>query len=281
MTEPTPKIVRPDQILRKAQSAVLTNQLAGAIQRRITPPGTPAAKVRLGYVQAFDPLTWTCTALIGDLLTSIPNIAVLGHLYPPIESAAMFLQTGGDSTTEYILIGTMSKDSGTPTYGQTFRIRKTADQGVLNSSASQFDADLKFTAQAGRCYLVEVLAIVSKTGTEIASDFKLGLSMPAGASWSGGGLGPISSLAGGTAQESTGAGANWRAFSNTTGFLVYGADINNQAISVQFHGSVKMGATPGLVQVFWGQNVAGGGGITTTVKEGSYLKADMTTEYVL
>src|SRR5690349_10200021 len=129
MTEP--QIVHPADILQKAQSAQAVNRLADTIGRQIDPGGTPYAKMRLGYVTAFDPATWTCTAVIGDLLTPITGIAVLAEVMPAVQGAAMFAQTGGKSTTQYILIGSLPKDSGTPTYGKTWRIRKPAEQSVL------------------------------------------------------------------------------------------------------------------------------------------------------
>jgi len=287
MTEP--QLVDPARILAQARANIAASGLADAIQRQVSPPGTPPAKMRLGYVQSFDPTTWTCTAFIGDLLTPIPNIPVLGNVLPASESSAIFLQTGGESTTQYVLVGTMSKDAGTPTYGQTWRIRKTADQIVTNSSTAVPDTALAFTGQAGRVYIYDALLIVTQNGTTNAADLKAGWSLPAGATWSGGAIGPISSLAGsGLAGESTGAGANWRAYSGATGTLPYGTDPflsgshpeDNYAIHVRLEGTIEMGSTSGLCSVAWAQQTAQAS-INTTVKKGSFLKVDMTSEYTL
>lgn len=286
MTEP--QEVRPTDILQKAQTSQAVSRLADVIGRQIDPGGTPYAKMRLGYVTAFDPVTWTCTALIGDLLTPISGIAVLGNVLPPIEAAALFAQTGGKSTTEYTLIGSLAKDAGTPTYGQTWRIRKAADQSVLNSASAVPDTHLNFIGQAGRNYLVDALLIITKTGTEQLSKFKLGWIMPSGTTWSGGAVGPIQTLAASLdSSQSTGAGANWRAYSNTVGTLPYGIDVRTDTgvesygVLIHWKGSIKMGATSGTCSLAWAQQVAGGGGITTRVKEGSTLAVDMTTEYTL
>jgi hypothetical protein len=283
-----PQEVRPADILQKAQTTLSVSRLAETIGRQIDPGGTAYAKMRLGYVTAFDPATWTCTALIGDLLTPIPNVPVLAGVLPAIEAPGLFAQTGGSSTTEYTLMGTLPKDPGTPTYGQMWRIRKSADQGVLNSASAVPDTELNFLGQAGRNYLVDALLIITKTGTEQLSKFKLGWIMPSGTTWSGGAVGPIQTLAASLdSSQSTGAGANWRAYSNTVGTLPYGIDVRTDTgvesygVLVHWKGSIKMGATSGTCSLAWAQQVAGGGGITTRVKEGSTLSVDMTTEYTL
>lgn len=281
-----PNLVRPADILQSAKASASVGRVAEIIGRQIDPGGTPYGKVRLGYVQTFDPATWTCTALIGDLLTVLPGIPVLGHICPANESAAMFLQTSVGGKTEYLLIGTMPKDPGTPTYGQTWRIRKTAEESVLNSASAISDAELRFTGQAGRTYLYDALLLVTQNGTTTAADVRAGWALPSGATFSGGAIGPISSLAqSNSSSESTGAGVNWRAQINTVGTFPYGTDPNtggteNYPIMVRLQGSIKMGATPGICAVAWAQQTAQGG-ITTRVKEGSFLKVDMTSEYTL
>lgn len=283
----TEDVVRSAQILQQAQSGAATSRLAEIIKRQARPLGTPYAKVRLGYITAFDPATWTCTALIGDLLTVIPNIPVLGNVLPSIEATGMFAQTGGDSTTEYTLLGMLPKDPGTPTYGQSWRIRKTADQAVTNSASAVADTHLNFLGQAGRTYLVDAVLIVTKTGTEVATDLRLGWIMPSGTTWSGGATGPIAALGASLdSSQSTGAGANWRAYSNTVGTLPYGVDARTDTgaesygILINWKGSIKMGSTSGTVSLAWAQQAAGVG-ITTRVKEGSTLAVDMTAEYTL
>lgn len=284
----TDNVVQPGLLLQQAKAGGLTKRLAEIIKSQGTPAATPYAKMRLGYVMSFDPAAWTVTAVIGDLLTTIPNIPVLGGVLPAIEAPGMFMQTGGDRTTEYTLIGTLPKDPSTPTYGQMWRIRKTANQSVSNSIAIQTDTDLKFYGQAGRTYLFEILAIASKTGTEVLMDMVLGWTMPSGTTWSGGGPGPAVALGASTdAGQSTAAGANWRALSNAVGTLPYGVDQGDaisglgKAVSVMFCGSLKMGATSGVCSVVWGQKTAPGAGVGLTIQEGSYLKVDMTSEYTL
>lgn len=281
-----PQEVRPADILQQTQTSQAVNRLAETLGRQIDPGGTPYAKMRLGYVTAFDPATWTCTATISDLLTPIPGIAVLADVLPTIESAAIFAQTGGSSTTQYILIGMLPKDAGTPTYGKTWRIRKPAEQAVLASASAIADDALFFYAQAGRSYIYDALLLVSQNGTTLAADVRAGWILPSGASFSGGAIGPISSLASSSSsQESTGAGTNWRAQVNTTGTFPYGTDPNatgteNFPIMVRMQGTIKMGATAGVCSVAWAQQTAQGG-ITTRVKEGSFLKVDMTSEFLL
>lgn len=275
-----PKIVKPAEILAGVQAGTTRSRLAGKLLRRIEPAGTPTAKVRLGFVVAFDATTWTVTALIGDQLTQVSGIPVLAGVVPVIECAGQFVQVGGDSTTEYTLLGMLGKGPG------IIRIRKPADQSVTNSTVLQSDNDLRFYALAGRTYLFDIYVVVMKTGTEVVTDLKLGWIMPSGTTWSGGGPGPSTALTENVnvatqALETNNIGANWRAFSNVVGQLPYGVDASGRGVGIQFLGSLKVGATSGLCTVVWGQNGTPGGGITTTVKEGSYLKADMTSEYTL
>lgn len=282
MTEPN--IVQPAELLQRAQASTSVSRLAETIGRQIDPGGTPYAKMRLGYVTAFDSATWTCTALIGDLLTPIPNIPVLGNVLPAIEAAGLFAQTGGDRTTEYTLVGMLPKDPGTPTYGQVWRIRKPSAETITNASSND-DDHLRFYGQAGRTYLFEALLIAQQnTGTDM--DIKVGWSMPSGTTWCGGGPGPIATIAAGSADASTGAGSNWRARMNSTGGLLpfgiepsSGPGVDGPLDLIPLHGSIKMGATSGLCIISWGQNTPATA--STTVREGSYLKVDMTSEYTL
>lgn len=282
MTEPM--IVRPEAVLQQVRTGASVKRVAEVMQRLVDPGGTPYGKVRLGYVQAFDPATWTCTALVSDLLTPIPNIAVLGDHYPPVESPGIFLQTGGQGTTEYILIGTLPKDPGTSTYGQMFRVRKTADEDRTNSGTLTADTQLKFYGQAGRTYLCDIMLIVCQNSIN-NMDIDIGWILPSGTTWSGGGPGPISTIAPGTSLESSGAGANWRAGFSTSGALPYGVEVSGTngvfgpALGIHFHSSIKMGATSGICSVAWNQHTALTA--TTRVREGSYLRADMTAEYTL
>lgn len=282
MTEP--KVVHPADILQNAKTSIATSRLADTLRRQSDPGGTPYAKMRLGYVNAFNPATWTVTALIGDLLTPIPNIPVLGNVLPAVQAAGLFAQTGGGSTTEYTLVGMLPKDAGTPTYGQVWRIRKPAVETITNSGAND-DADLRFYGQAGRTYLFEALLIVQQN-TITDMDIKVGWTLPSGTTWSGGGPGPISTIAAGSADASTGAGANWRARMNSTGGLLpfgvevsTGAGVDGPLDMIPLQGSIHMGATSGLCIISWGQNAPNTA--STKVREGSYLKVDMTSEYTL
>lgn len=287
MSPETRGVVSPSQILANARATSAVKRVADVIGRQIESDGVPAAKVRLGYVNTYYPATHTVDAIIGDLVTTIPNVPVLQGVLPITGQAALFAQVTRNGQTEYTLLGPLG---GSVTSGNAgpgiVRIRKTTDQGILNSSVSQSDNEMKFYAQANRSYIYEIMCIVVKTGSETASDFKLGWLMPTGATWSGGGPGPISSMAASSnAGETTGAGANWRAGVNQTGTYAYGVDADpgggtSYGIIVMAHGTIKMSSTPGVCTVIWGQQTAGGGGITTTVKSGSYVKVDITSELV-
>jgi hypothetical protein len=280
------RVVHPQDVLRSLEASRATNRLADTLSRQASPGGTPYSKTRLGYVTAFDPSTWTVTALIGDLLTPIPGIAALGEVLPAVEAPGMFLQTGGDGTTEYTLIGMLPKDSGTPTYGQTWRLRTQADQTIANSGPTVgADAYLKFYGQAGRTYIFDLCLIVAQSSPTNTIDFVLDWILPSGATWSGGGPRTSLSIATGTGSDSTGASANWRAYSNETNPIAYGIEgsstlgLFDRPDAVMLKGTVKMGATSGLCSVGWAQNSPQA--VSTRVEEGSYLKVDMTSEYTL
>ena len=281
MTEPT--IVDPSQILQKARTSGVNTRLAGALQRTSEPDGTPPAKLRLGYVQSYDPQSHTVSALIGDLLTPIPGIPVPLGVSPMAEQAGLFSQVSMGGTSLYTLLGMLSGGSLGP---GIVRIRKPADQAVTNSATAVQDNDLKFYAQANRSYIYDVLLLVSQNALSLTADVRAGWIMPSGTSFSGGAIGPISSLAASaSSSESTGAGANWRAQSNTVGTFPYGTDPfpsgthpeQNFPIMVRMQGTIKVGATAGWCYVAWAQQTAQVG-ITTQVNEGSFMKVDITSE---
>lgn len=271
MTDDT-RIVKPAEILAKAQAQSTTNQLAKKLLLQSDPPGTPAAKTRLGYVVAFDAATWTCTALIGDQLTQVPEIPVLAGVVPVIECAGMFQQVGD----QYTLFGMLNKGPG------QVRIRKAADQTINNQATMTNDTELKFWGVAGRSYLMEALILALQNSVTVVVDFKLGWNLPSGATWSSGGLGPVQAIGIGNSEE-VGASANFRGYSNIASgtSIPFGMepDTSNRASTFQLHGSIKMGATSGWCNVAWAQRV--NSAINTTVKEGSYLKVDITSEYTL
>lgn len=276
-------IVKPSDILSKlsvdAQTAGLSNKLQGLV----TPPGTPDAKMRIGYVTAFDPMTWTCSAVIGDQLTEIPSIQVLGHVQPMVEQAGLFVQTGGDRSSQYTMVGVLTQGS---TGGATWRIRKSADQNVTNTATLQLDSDLKFYGQDQRAYLFRAVLFVRTNSavTPNAADFALGWTLPTGASWSGGGSGPDTAVVGQVDSQET-AGSQFRGFTGqpSTARLPFGLEpanaagvFDNRISTITFTGSIKMGnSASGVCTLSWCQNVAAAASVQ--VREGSYLSVDATS----
>lgn len=274
-----PRTVDPAALLAGVRTGADVSKVSQKLLSKIDPPGTPYAKVRLGYVTGYDPLTHTCTAKIGDQTVSISGIPVLAGVQPVLNASGHFVQVSNEKTTEYTLIGMLMKSPA------TIRIRKPAIQSINNTGPGMVaDTDLAFYGQAGRAYLFEALAVVTQNTATNTLDLVLGWILPSGATWTGGGPGPISSIATGTAVESTGAGANWRAFVGNVGGITYGvegssgAGLYDRPDSIMLHGSIKMGGTSGLCSLAWSQ--AGPANATTRVNEGSYLKADMTSESV-
>jgi hypothetical protein len=268
-----PRLVKPAEILARMQGSTSIGKLASKIQRGIEPPGTPDGKFRLGFVVSFDPTTWTVTALIGDQLTQVPNIPVLAGVVPVAECAAYFGQVSGGSTTEYTLLGMLPKGPS------SVRIRKTADQNINNSATLINDNDLKFYALAGRTYLFEAFVVAAVNSASTAPlDIKLAWGLPSGATWTGGGPGPDPAI------TNTGVGSTkWfglvAATTAATGFGTIPFNAVLIPTLIPFQGSIKMGATSGMCNLMWAQQTAQAA--TTVVYEGSYLKADMTSEYTL
>lgn len=277
-------IVKPSEVLSKLTVESQTAGLSGKLQRTIAPEGTPDAKVRLGYVVAFDPQTWTVTAMIGDQLTEIQSIQVLGHVQPMVDQAGMFVQTGGDGTTQYTMIGVLTQGS---TGGTMWRIRKSADQNVTNTATLQPDNELKFYAQDQRAYLFQAVLFVrtnSNVSVEPTSDFAVGWTLPTGASWSGGGSGPDTAVVGGPDSQET-SNSQYRGMTGqpSTTRLPFGVEpantagvFGNRISTITVSGSIKMGnAASGLCTLSWCQNIAASASVQ--VREGSYLTVDATS----
>jgi len=273
-------VVRSAELLAGVRADTGLQRFAQKLLTKTDPPGTPYSKVRLGFVTGYDPATHTCTAKIGDQTVSVSGIPILAGATPVLNAAGQFLQVSSERTTQYTLIGMLLQAPG------SFRIRKTADQVVTNSATAVQDTHLKFYGLAGRSYIYDVLLLVAQNGTTLLSDVRAGWIMPSGATFSGGAIGPISSLAASASgSESTGAGSNWRAQVNTVGTFPYGTDphptgpdpTDNYPIMVRMQGSLKLNSTAGWCYVAWAQQTAQPS-INTTVKEGSFLKVDITSE---
>lgn len=274
-------MVKPQQVLANLVQGAQIDKLSGKLNRMAIPGGTPDAKVRLGYVTAFDPQTWTVTAMIGDQLTSIPNIQVLGHVQPMIEQAGLFVQTGGDRTSQYTMIGVLGQGS---TGGTSVRVRKVLDQAITNSATITADDYLVFSAQSERTYIFEAQLFVRQNSVVDTLDFNVGWLLPAGATYTIGGSGPSIGIAGGTASLAAYDG-NWRGFvgSASGGKLAFGVEpattggvYDFHTVSIFVSGVISMGAASGVCSLGWCQNVAAAA--STQVRAGSWLKVDATSE---
>lgn len=154
-------------------------------------------------------------------------------------------------------------------------IKKTADQTVTSSATLVSDTHLTFTGEANASYIVQAVLFVEGGGST-ASDFKLGLVVPSGSAWYGGGLGPDLAVPSGTTNIVATAGTNWNVvYSTANNSIPYGLNGNTgQYVMVCFNATVVMGVTGGAVSMQWAQNVAGGAGVYVRVKANSYMRAD-------
>ena len=146
---------------------------------------------------------------------------------------------------------------------------KAANETVTNSAVMQSDDQLLFTAAANAKYLVDVVLFVSQNANAVGADFKVGFSLPAGASFSGGG--PLPDLTVGATAAGDG---NW------TGLL--GASAASRACGVDGNSGnvtilnltflVEVAGTAGTVTLQWAQNTATAA-VGTTVNAKSWLRA--------
>lgn len=267
-----PKVVQPAVILAKARSDAA---LRGVADKLILPTkdiGTPYAKMRLGWVTTVNLDNWTCSAYVGDQGTPLPNLPIAANARPVQNGMGAFLQVGD----EYTLMGMLMRDQvGGPSLGGAdHRVRKPTNLARNTTSTIAADPDLRFFAQAGRSYLVEVAAFVSQTSTTNAGvDFKCGFTGPAGFSWSGGGAGPDVGV---TSQVGS---SNWACQIGAVGAtLSYGIPMLLDApLCISLKVSVAMGTTSGYVSFAWAQNASSPTN-DTSVRAGSWLKADVTAE---
>lgn len=276
----TKGIVKPSEVLSALTVESQTAGLSDKLKRIVTPPGTPDAKVRVGYVSTFDPATWTVTAFIGDSVTPIASVPVLAGFQPIEEQPGMFLQTGGDGTSQYTLIGMIGIGS---TGGGTVRIRKSADQTITNSATVTADTHLTFYAEAQRSYIFQAQLFVQQNNTG-DPDFNASWLLPSGATFSMGGAGAAVAITGGNGSQAAFNG-QWRA--NTAAVsgtklsfgieAAAGAAYDFHIVSVLVSGTIVMDVTGGLCSLGWCQNVAVASN-TTKVQAGSWLKVDATSE---
>jgi hypothetical protein len=275
-------MVEPQRVLANLQQSVQLSKLSSKLQTFKDPGGTPDAKIRLGYVSAFDPQTWTVTAQIGDQVTAIPNIQVLGHVQPMIGQAGMFIQTGGDKTSQYTMIGVLTQGN---TGGTVARVRKTADQTTSNTTTIGPDAELQFYAQSERSYIFEAQLFVQQNSSTVFNHFNIGWLLPTGSTYCIGGAGASTAIVTGNASQAASTSQFRAGVDSVPGdklaFGVEKATVNGVydawSSSIIISGTIKMAATSGLCQLGWCQNT-GGAGTSTKVRAGSWLKIDATSE---
>jgi hypothetical protein len=147
---------------------------------------------------------------------------------------------------------------------------KSADETVTNSATLQLDNHLLFTAAANAKYLVDVVLIMTQTANAVGADFKMGFSLPAGASWSGGAPNPDVSVGASAAGD-----GNWAALLGAAASaLPYGLDGNAGNDTVLFlKALVEIAGTAGTVTLQWAQNTATAA-VGTTVQAKSWLRAE-------
>lgn len=150
----------------------------------------------------------------------------------------------------------------------TIRIRKVAQQFVNNTVTPVSDTHLQFSAAANSYYLVHAVLLVSQNANSTTADFRYGFTLPAGASWTGGGPNPDISIG----ATSAGSG-NWLGTLGAVGTtIVVGVDGNSPNMTeITIFATIITAATAGTVAVSWAQGTATT--INTNVNASSHLLA--------
>jgi hypothetical protein len=161
--------------------------------------------------------------------------------------------------------------AGSPVRAPTL-VRRTTSQSVLNSATLVNDDTLFFNAEASATYLVQAMVFVSQSVNTAAADFKLGLRVPAGASFNAAGPNPDPSI---TVSVSVGSGIWSALLGSSTGSIPAGiaSNVLPQATAVFITAVVNIAGTAGVVGLTWAQNTATAA-VTTTVNANSYLRAE-------
>ena len=148
-------------------------------------------------------------------------------------------------------------------------VSKAANQGILNSIAVQQDTHLRFNAVANAKYLVTIMALASVSGSATTADIQLGMSLPAGASWSGGGPNPNVAVGAGP----IGSG-DWSALlGSAAAMLPYGMDATPGASTILFlFAEVTTVGTAGTAIFTWRMSTLQN--VTLTIATRSVLKAE-------
>jgi hypothetical protein len=147
---------------------------------------------------------------------------------------------------------------------------KSADETVTNSASLQSDNHLLFTTTANAKYLVDIALFVSQDANAVGADFKFGFSMPASATWSGGGGLPDLTVGATAAGD-----GNWTGVAGSVSTpRLCGLDGNaGNVTQLVFTVLVETAGTAGTVTLQWAQNTATAG-VGTTVKARSWLRAE-------
>lgn len=139
---------------------------------------------------------------------------------------------------------------------------KLADQTVNNNAVDVDDAELVLDIAVNEVWQLEWVLFVECGALGATSDFKVGITMPAGATVIKGVIGPSTG-----ATVATGASAANRALGAGTSQSV--GTLDSGLVAVVMKAVVTNGANAGTVKAVWSQNSAQVS--NTTVKAGSYL----------
>lgn len=158
--------------------------------------------------------------------------------------------------------------NGLPFYAPIL-IRKSATQTTTNSVSLISDTHLRWTGAVNAVYWVTLMLLVGQNTGITTVDFRVGLSLPTGATWNGGG--PNMDITGGSGPAGSG---NWAALRGANiNSLPYGIDGGAGASSVVFFNAlVDMSTTAGTCIVVWSPNAVNA--VITSVYATSFLKVE-------
>jgi hypothetical protein len=162
------------QVKQEKSIAGLSDSLLGRIDNLT---GTPDAKLRIGVITAFDPVTWRASAQVGGATVVTPNVETLSGFWPVVGQTVLLVQSG----PEYVVLAPVGPDEG-ETYTPTWKTGPGGTDILINNGTltGQF-------WRRGRLIFFRIILIRgSTTNYGGANYYALGLPVPSVTSYIGG-----------------------------------------------------------------------------------------------
>ena len=145
-------------------------------------------------------------------------------------------------------------------YTVPLKARRPVYKSIISNITPQPDNELALSLDADKTYIIEGVIFAESAATQ--PDIKIGFKIPSGATIDIG-------LIGASSNSFENAGMIESDYNSQTVTVDLPAD---NPVIIKVTGTVKVGSTAGNLELYWSQ--ANSNATATTVKEGSYLKAE-------